>query len=83
MAPQARTARATAGEPGNDRPVAGDLAVAGSAATTESGGPRPRLTREKVLRAALEFVDANGLSALSMHKLGTARRAWRCRRGWS
>ena len=29
-----------------------------------------RLTREKVLRAALEFVDANGLAALSMHKLG-------------
>ena len=31
---------------------------------------RPRLTRDKVLRAALEFVDANGLAALSMHKLG-------------
>jgi AcrR family transcriptional regulator len=29
-----------------------------------------RLTREKVLRAALDFVDANGLVALSMHKLG-------------
>jgi AcrR family transcriptional regulator len=34
------------------------------------GGPRSRLTREKVLRAALDFVDANGLAALSMHKLG-------------
>jgi len=32
--------------------------------------PRQRLTREKVLRAALGFVDANGLAALSMHKLG-------------
>lgn len=37
---------------------------------TDHGGPRQRLTREKVLRAALEFVDANGLAALSMHKLG-------------
>ena len=26
--------------------------------------------RQKVLRAALDFVDANGLAALSMHKLG-------------
>jgi AcrR family transcriptional regulator len=34
------------------------------------GTGRQRLTREKVLRAALEFVDANGLAALSMHKLG-------------
>jgi AcrR family transcriptional regulator len=32
--------------------------------------PRERLTRERVLRAALEFVDAHGLAALSMHKLG-------------
>jgi AcrR family transcriptional regulator len=70
MAPQARAARATAGEPGNDRPTAGDPAAASSAATAESGGPRPRLTRDKVLQAALEFVDANGLAALSMHKLG-------------
>ncbi|MGH3254310.1 MAG: TetR/AcrR family transcriptional regulator C-terminal domain-containing protein [Streptosporangiaceae bacterium] len=31
---------------------------------------RPRLTRQRVLQAALEFVDANGLAALSMHKLG-------------
>src|SRR5260370_13583672 len=34
-------------------------------------GGRERLTRERVLRAALEFVDAHGLAALSMHKLGT------------
>jgi AcrR family transcriptional regulator len=51
-------------------PGAGDPAVAGSAEAADHGGPRPRLTREKVLRAALEFVDANGLAALSMHKLG-------------
>jgi AcrR family transcriptional regulator len=36
----------------------------------DHGAPRQRLTREKVLAAALEFVDANGLAALSMHKLG-------------
>jgi AcrR family transcriptional regulator len=35
-----------------------------------AGTPRQRLTRERVLKAALEFVDANGLAALSMHKLG-------------
>ena len=69
MAPRARTARASASEPGNGRP-AGDPAVAGSAGSTDHGDPRPRLTREKVLRAALGFVDANGLAALSMHKLG-------------
>jgi len=45
----------------------GTLAVAGG---VDHGGSRPRLTRDKVLRAALEFVDANGLAALSMHKLG-------------
>ncbi|MGH7734667.1 MAG: TetR/AcrR family transcriptional regulator C-terminal domain-containing protein [Gemmatimonadales bacterium] len=44
-------------------------------AESATGGPghaaaRPRLTRERVLRGALEFVDANGLAALSMHKLG-------------
>lgn len=71
MVPRARTARASASEPGNGRPAAGDPAVAGSAETADRGGPRPRLTREKVLRAALEFVDANGLAALSMQKLGT------------
>lgn len=66
MTPRVRTARATASEPGNDRPAAGG----GSAETAADGGMRPRLTREKVLRAALEFVDANGLAALSMQKLG-------------
>ncbi len=48
----------------------GDPAVAGSAQNAGHGAARPRLTREKVLRAALDFVDANGLAALSMHKLG-------------
>ena len=70
MAPRARTARVTASGPGSGMPAAGDPAVAGSAESADHGGPRPRLTREKVLRAALEFVDANGLAALSMHKLG-------------
>ena len=50
--------------------------AAAAATLTGAGGSadrvaaRPRLTREKVLKAALEFVDANGLAALSMHKLG-------------
>jgi AcrR family transcriptional regulator len=70
MAPRARAARATASEPGNSGSAAGDPAVAGSARSADRGGTRPRLTREKVLRAALDFVDANGLAALSMHKLG-------------
>jgi AcrR family transcriptional regulator len=48
--------------------AADTLAVTGDSAG--HGAARPRLTREKVLRAALEFVDANGLAALSMHKLG-------------
>jgi AcrR family transcriptional regulator len=69
MASGARTAHATTGEPGSGMP-AGDAAMAGPAESAGRGGPRPRLTREKVLRAALEFVDANGLAALSMQKLG-------------
>jgi len=44
--------------------------LAGAGHRADHGGSRPRLTRDKVLRAALEFVDANGLAALSMHKLG-------------
>jgi AcrR family transcriptional regulator len=59
-----------ASEAGSRMPVAGDPAVAGPAGSAGQGGPRGRLTREKVLRAALDFVDANGLAALSMHKLG-------------
>jgi AcrR family transcriptional regulator len=45
-------------------------AAAGAGGGTSRGAVRERLTREKVLRAALAFVDANGLAALSMHKLG-------------
>jgi AcrR family transcriptional regulator len=41
-----------------------------AADSADRGAARPRLTRQKVLRAALDFVDANGLAALSMHKLG-------------
>jgi len=33
---------------------------------------RPRLSRDRVLEAALEYVDTRGLDALSMHKLGDA-----------
>lgn len=42
--------------------------------TEQSSAPRssarPPLTREQVLRAALDYVDAHGLEALSMNKLG-------------
>lgn len=38
-------------------------------ATVENAA-RPALTREQVLRAALDYVDELGLDALSMHKLG-------------
>jgi AcrR family transcriptional regulator len=40
---------------------------------TESAKPvRAPLSRQQVLRAALDYVDAHGLEALSMHKLGAA-----------
>lgn len=70
MAPRARAARTTAREASTGMPAAGDPPVRGPAEGADHGGPRQRLTREKVLRAALDFVDANGLAALSMHKLG-------------
>jgi TetR/AcrR family tetracycline transcriptional repressor len=35
-------------------------------------GARGLLTRERVLRGALEYVDAHGLDAFSMHKLGAS-----------
>ena len=44
--------------------------LTGAGGSADRVAARPRLTREKVLKAALEFVDANGLAALSMHKLG-------------
>jgi AcrR family transcriptional regulator len=52
------------------RAPVGNPALTPSAEDLGPGAPRQRLTREKVLAAALEFVDANGLAALSMHKLG-------------
>src|SRR5690348_11026013 len=72
MAPRARAAGTAANDVTKGRPAAGDPAVAGgpTAAGPADSAARPRLTRQKVLRAALEFVDANGLAALSMHKLG-------------
>jgi AcrR family transcriptional regulator len=33
-------------------------------------GPRPRLTRERVLQAAVALADGSGIEALSMRKLG-------------
>src|SRR5258708_21386456 len=51
------------------RATAEDTA-ASAAQVTDPGAARQRLTRDRVLQAALEFVDANGLAALSMHKLG-------------
>jgi AcrR family transcriptional regulator len=70
MAARARMARTTAREAPAGTPPTGDPAVAPSAEGQDQGPPRQRLTREKVLAAALEFVDANGLAVLSMHKLG-------------
>jgi AcrR family transcriptional regulator len=52
------------------RASAAVAAAPGAPDGADQGTARPRLTRERVLRAALEFVDANGLAALSMHKLG-------------
>jgi AcrR family transcriptional regulator len=47
--------------------------------TEERAGPvrvarpgQPPLSRQQVLRAALDYVDRHGLAALSMHKLGAA-----------
>ncbi len=34
------------------------------------GGRKPMLSRERVLRAALELADADGLEALTMHNVG-------------
>ncbi len=72
MAPRASAARTAASAAGSGAPMTGDPALAGGpvVAGPADSAARPRLTREKVLRAALKFVDANGLAALSMHKLG-------------
>jgi AcrR family transcriptional regulator len=70
MAEGATVAGTTASEAPAGMLAAGDHAAAPSAEGLDHGAPRQRLTRDKVLRAALDFVDANGLAALSMHKLG-------------
>lgn len=41
-----------------------------SAKTSRPGGPKIRLSRDLVLAKALELVDAEGLDALSMRRLG-------------
>jgi TetR/AcrR family transcriptional regulator, tetracycline repressor protein len=43
-------------------------------ATTDRAttGPRTPLSRRRILEAALGYIDAHGLDALSMHKLGAA-----------
>lgn len=38
--------------------------------TTQTAVPRTALTRDRLVTAALDYIDAHGLSALSMHKLG-------------
>ncbi len=44
--------------------------MAATATAGQRAAPRTPLSRQRVHRAALEFVDAHGLAALSMHKLG-------------
>jgi AcrR family transcriptional regulator len=38
--------------------------------STDSSSPRPRLTRERVLQAAIALADAEGPQALSMRRIG-------------
>ncbi|MCC6627231.1 MAG: TetR/AcrR family transcriptional regulator C-terminal domain-containing protein [Chloroflexi bacterium] len=40
--------------------------------TETDAAPRPRLTRERVLRAAIDLADRDGLAAVSMRRLGQA-----------
>jgi AcrR family transcriptional regulator len=59
------------GSPAAGAAASPDARVAGAAAPPDARpGGRERLTRDRVLRAALAFVDTHGLAALSMHKLG-------------
>ena len=44
--------------------------MAATAVASRQRHRHERLSRQRVLQAALEFVDAHGLAALSMHKLG-------------
>ena len=41
-----------------------------AARTTGSGEPRDTLSRERVLRAAIELADERGIDALTMRELG-------------
>ena len=41
-------------------------------ARSDTPGPRPTLTRERVLRAAVALADEQGLDALTMRALGGA-----------
>ena len=38
--------------------------------TTEDTSPRPPLTKERVLQAAVDLADREGLDALTMRRLG-------------
>jgi AcrR family transcriptional regulator len=38
--------------------------------TTPDGAPRPALSRDRIVTAAIEFVDRDGLTALTMRRLG-------------
>lgn len=40
--------------------------------TTPPAGQRPPLSRHRILRAAIRYIDAYGLNGLSMNKLGAA-----------
>jgi AcrR family transcriptional regulator len=42
------------------------------ARTEAAGATRVRLSRDRVLRAAVDFADDHGLASLSMRKLGEA-----------
>jgi AcrR family transcriptional regulator len=48
------------------------LALLWGSASGPSRGPRPGLTRERIVRAAIEIADAEGLAALSMRRIAAA-----------
>jgi AcrR family transcriptional regulator len=48
------------------------LALLWGTATGPSRGPRPGLTRERIVRAAVDIADAEGLAALSMRRIAGA-----------
>jgi AcrR family transcriptional regulator len=49
-----------------------DADQAGPAAAPKSTGRRPALTREQILTAAVAIIDADGVEALTMRRLGQA-----------